>query len=66
MELPTRRLFLGRPQGMTLCLHDRLSVCLCVCQSINILVHTLFIGLYLFNTATDWVYFWHACTLEPG
>ena len=25
-----------------------------------------FIGLYLFNTATDWVYFWHACTLGPG
>ena len=25
-----------------------------------------FIGLYLFNTATDRVYFWHACTLGPG
>ena len=25
-----------------------------------------FIGLYLFNTATDHVYFWHACTLGPG
>ena len=61
--------FLGRPQGMTLCLHDRLCVCLCV----NILVYTFlhfgihfFIGLYLFNTATDHVNFWHACTLGPG
>ena len=26
----------------------------------------LFISLYLFNTATDRVYFWHACTLGPG
>ena len=25
-----------------------------------------FIGLYLFNTATDQVHFWHACTLGPG
>ena len=25
-----------------------------------------FIGLYLFNTATDRVHFWHACTLGPG
>ena len=25
-----------------------------------------FISLYLFNTATDRVYFWHACTLGPG
>ena len=31
-----------------------------------ILVYTLFIGLYLFNTATDRVHFWHACTLGPG
>ena len=29
-------------------------------------IHTLFIGLYLSNTATDRVYFWHACTLGPG
>ena len=58
--------FLGRPQGMTLCLHDRVSVCLCVCQSVNILVYTFFIGLYLFNTATDQVHFCHACTLGPG
>ena len=78
---------LGRPQGMTLCLHDRLYVCLCVCvsalinyanlckicQSVNILVYTFlhfgihfFISLYLCNTATDRVYFWHACTLGPG
>ena len=41
-----------------------------VCQSVNILVYTFlhfgihfFIGLYLFNTATDQVNFWHACTL---
>ena len=39
-----------------------------ICQSVNILVYTFlhfgihfFIGLYLFNTATDRVYFWHAC-----
>ena len=32
----------------------------------NILVYTFFIGLYLFNTATDRVYLWHACTLGPG
>ena len=31
-----------------------------------ILVYTFFISLYLFNTATDRVYFWHACTLGPG
>ena len=45
-----------------------------ICQSVNILVYTFFlhfgihffIGLYLFNTATDRVYFWHACTLGPG
>ena len=43
-----------------------------ICQSVNILVYTclhfgihFFIGLYLFNTATDRVYFWHACTLSP-
>ena len=55
---------------MTLCLHDRVcvcvSVCLSVCQSVNILVYTFFIGLYLFNTATDQVHFCHACTLGPG
>ena len=28
--------------------------------------YTFFIGLYLFNTATDRVYFWHTCTLGPG
>ena len=43
-----------------------LSVCLSVCQSVNILVYTFFIGLYLFNTAIDQVHFWHACTLGPG
>ena len=45
-----------------------------ICQSVNILVYTFLhfgihffiIGLYLFNTATDRVYFWHACTLGPG
>ena len=44
-----------------------------ICQSVDILVYTFlhigihfFIGLYLFNTATDRVYFWHACTLGPG
>ena len=37
-----------------------------ICQSVNILVYTFFIGLYLFNTATDRVYFWHAYTLGPG
>ena len=44
-----------------------------ICHSVNILVYTFlhfgihfFIGLYLFNTATDRVYFWHACTLGPG
>ena len=44
-----------------------------ICQSVNILVYTFlhfgihfFISLYLFNTATDRVYFWHACTLGPG
>ena len=44
-----------------------------ICRSVNILVYTFlhfgihfFIGLYLFNTATDQVYFWHACTLGPG
>ena len=32
-----------------------------------ILVYTFFIiDVYLFNTATDRVYFWHACTLGPG
>ena len=40
---------------------------------VNILVYTFlhfgihfFIGLYIFNTATDHVHFWHACTLGPG
>ena len=52
---------------MTLCLHDRVCVCLSVCQSVNILVYIhFFIGLYLFNTATDQVHFWYACTLGPG
>ena len=45
-----------------------------VCQSVNILVYTyvtIFVytyvlRLYLFNPATDRVYFWHACTLGPG
>ena len=55
--------FLGRPQGMTLCLHDRVSVCLSVRQHFGI---HFFIGLYLFNTATDLVNFCHACTLGPG
>ena len=48
------RCFLGRPQrpqGMTLCLHDRVCVCLCVClsvcQSVNILVYT-FLSVYIF------------------
>ena len=56
---------------MTLCLHDR--VCLSVCLCVIILVYTFlhfgihfFIGLYLFNTATDHVHVWHACTLGPG
>ena len=42
-----------------------------ICQSVNILVYTFlhfgihfFISLYLFNTATDQVYFWHACILR--
>ena len=48
---------------MTLCLHDRVSVCLSVRQHFGI---HFFIGLYLFNTATDQVHFWHACTLGPG
>ena len=56
--------FLGRPQGMTLCLHDRVSVCVSVSPST--FWYTLFIGLYLFNTATDQVHFCHACTLGPG
>ena len=58
---------------MTLCLHDRVFVwLLCVCVSsfwytlCYILVHNFFIGLYLFNTATDHVHFCHACTLRPG
>ena len=45
----------------------------CVCLCVIILVYTFlhfgihfFIGLYLFNTATDHVHFWHACTLGPG
>ena len=44
-----------------------------ICQSVNILVYTFlhfgihfFIGLYLFNTATDRVYFWHAWSFGPG
>ena len=50
-----------------------LSVCVSVSPStfwytlFNILVYIhFFIGLYLLNTATDRVYFWHACTLGPG
>ena len=31
-----------------------------------IFIHFFIIGLYLFNTATDPVYFCHACTLGPG
>ena len=60
--------FLGRPQGMTLCLHDRVSVCVSVCLSVrqHWWVYIFFIGLYLFNTATDQVHFCHACTLGPG
>ena len=46
------------------------SVCVCVfvCLSVSpsTFWYTLFIGLYLFNTATDQVHFWHACTLGPG
>ena len=44
-----------------------LSVCVCVCLSVrqHFGIH-FFIGLYLFNTATDQVHFWHACTLGPG
>ena len=49
--------------GITLCLHDRVSVCVSVCHHFGI---HFFIGLYLFNTATDHVHFWHACTLGPG
>ena len=54
--------------GMTLCLHDRLCVCVSAFWHtlFYILVYTFFIGLYLFNTATDQVHFWHACTLGPG
>ena len=57
--------------GMTLCLYDRVSVCLSVCHHFSIYtflhfgIH-FFIGVYLFNTATDHVHFWHACTLGPG
>ena len=45
-------------------------VCVSVCQHFGIHffhfgIH-FFIGLYLFNTATDQVLFWHACTLGPG
>ena len=42
-------------------------VCLSVCVSgrQHFGIH-FFISLYLFNTATDRVYFWHACTLGPG
>ena len=48
-------------------LHDRVSVCVSVCLSVrqHFGIH-FFIGLYLFNRATDQVYFWHACTLGPG
>ena len=64
---PQGMTLLGRPQGMTLCLHDRVSVCVSVCLSVrqHFGIH-FFIGLYLFNTATDQVHFCHACTLEPG
>ena len=50
---------------MIVCLSVCLSICLSVCLCIKIGIH-FFIGLYLFNTATDRVYFWHACTLGPG
>ena len=32
---PLMTRFLGRPQGMTLCLHDRLCVCQSVCLSVR-------------------------------
>ena len=51
---------------MTLCLHDRLSVCLCVCLCVHHFGIHFYIGLYLSNTETDHVNFWHACTLGPG
>ena len=41
------------------------SVCVCVCVS-SFWYTLLFSSLYLFNTATDYVHFWHACTLGPG
>ena len=54
---------------MTLCLHDRVSVCVSVCLSVRqhfgTCIH-FFIGLYLFNTATNQVILGHACTLGPG
>ena len=70
--------FLGRPEeirssgGMTLIMCP--SVCLSVCLCVIILVytflhfglHSFVIALYLFNTATDRVFFWHPCTLGPG
>ena len=40
-----------------------------ICQSVNILVKTIHFFTFwytLLNTATDRVYFWHACTLGPG
>ena len=53
---------------MTLCLHDIVRLSVCVCVSPSTFWYTLFflLGLYLFNTATDQVHFWHACTLGPG
>ena len=45
-----------------------LCVCLSVCQSVTfwyMYIH-FFIGLYLFNTATNQVILGHACTLGPG
>ena len=51
---------------LCVCVCVCVCLCVCVCQSVNILVYTFLIGLYRFNTATDHVHFWHACTLGPG
>ena len=62
--------FLGRPEEWPYaCMIVCLSVCLCVIILVYTFLHFgihFFIGLYLFNTATDHVHFWHACTLGPG
>ena len=57
--------------GMTLCLHDGLCVCVSVLSAFwytlfYILVYTFLSVYILFNTATDQVHFWHACTLGQG